>query len=168
MALNDNSYGSVAGVASLVPRFVNGDGEFSPETRPTEAGVEGLIDQISSILNMVLATAGFSVPVDQADCVRMLDFFVNQEVASVVEGVNGSGRFGPKTKGGSASRFSMIHSDAEEFIMANAIGLERLGADKHNDELEVGDFATNPVGRKDSYNDDSDTDYWYEVDLYGL
>ena len=131
MAIGANSYGSTSGVAVLVPRYANTSGIFDGTTRPVLATVEGLIDQVSGICNSMLATAGFSIPVDQSDCVLSLDFFVNQEVAAVVEGINGSGRFGPTTKSeGGKGRFALIMDDVKAFIESNAEGFERMGADR--------------------------------------
>lgn len=129
MAIGANSYGSVAGVAVLVPRYATTGGTFDGTTRPVLATVEGQIDQVSALVNAILGNAGFAVPVDQADCVLLLAFFVNQEVAAIVEGINGSGRFGPVPKeGGGKGRFALIMEDVKAFVDANAPGFERMGA----------------------------------------
>lgn len=129
MAIGANSYGSVAGVAALTPRFSGTD--FAATTRPTLAQVESWINQVSGMLNSVLSEAGFDIPVSQADAKLMLDAFTNEEVAAMVEGVNGAGRFGPAAAGKSSRRkghFAMILEDARAFIEVHALGIERLGA----------------------------------------
>lgn len=133
MAIGANSYGSTAGVAAFVPNYVSG-GNFTAGTRPTLAQVEGWIDSISGILNSILAEAGFTVPVADDDVKDALDFFVNQEVASVCEGVNGSGRFGPTSKQvGKQGRFALMLEDVKAFVDGNKAGFERLGAERAYD-----------------------------------
>lgn len=123
-----NSYGTPAGVSQLVPRYANGIGTFMSTDRPSLQGVVSLIDQVSGLLNSILSQNGFVIPVVQADVVLALTIFVQEEVASIVEGINGSGRFGPTTKSPNQSRFKIIMNDVQDFIIANADGFERLGA----------------------------------------
>jgi hypothetical protein len=123
------SYGSAATIASLVPRYANGSGAFDTVTKPTLAQVGIFINEVSGVLDISLATAGLTIPVTQTTCVLALDMFVNQEVAAIVEGINGSGRFGPNQKsGGTPSRYNLILKDVDAFVKQNAIGFERLGA----------------------------------------
>jgi hypothetical protein len=130
LAIGDNSYGSAVGVAAMVPRWPNSNGVFDATTRPNLATVEDWLDQVSALLNTILAENGFAVPVSQATARLALDMFANEEVAAMSEGVNGSGRFGPTAKqGGKAKgRFALILDDVETFIGSNAAGFERLGA----------------------------------------
>lgn len=129
MTLAANSYGSVSDVAGLVPRYANVSGTFDATTRPTLAVAEMSINQISSLLNMLMAEAGFTIPVTQADCVLALTYFVEEEVAAIAEGINDSGRFGPGAKAvGAKGRFALLVSDAQAFIESNKAGFERLGA----------------------------------------
>lgn len=133
MAIGANSYGSVAGVGVLVPRWSGAAGDFADTTRPTATTVEGWIDEVSAILNSVLAQNGFTVPVTQSDALLMLGSFVNEEAAAIVEGINGAGRFGPTgKKPGKQGRFALMLADVEGFIGANARGLEQLGAARPN------------------------------------
>jgi len=127
MAISANSYGTTAGVGALTPLHTSG-GAFGIATRPTLSQVESFIDQVSAIMNTVLAQYGFDVPVSQADAKLALDMFCNAECASIVEGVNGSGRFGPTTKNPNSRRYILITEDVQKFVEANAIGLQRLGA----------------------------------------
>lgn len=131
MTVNVNSYGSLEGTGALVPKWSGGGSDFSTTTRPTAAQVEIWIDQVSSILNGILSTAGFAIPVSQADAVRALTMFVEEEVAAFVNGVSGSGRFGPTAKGKTVGgRFRLVLEDVKGYVEAMAVGLERLGASR--------------------------------------
>ena len=129
MTIGANSYGTVAGIAALTPRYANTGATFDASTKPTITYVEAFIDQVSGIVNSYLAQNGFSIPVTQADVKLALTMFVQEEVAAIVEGINGSGRFGPTTKSpGKRGRFAVITEDVAAFIEGNAYGFELLGA----------------------------------------
>lgn len=132
MTVGANSYGSALGVAAFVPRYASGSGDsatFTTSTKPTLTQVEGWIDSVSGLCNAMLAEAGFTIPVTDSDVVGSLALFVNEEVASLAEGVNGSGRFGPTSKVlGKRGRFALMLDDVKLFIEANKAGFERLGA----------------------------------------
>ena len=131
MTVGANSYGSAAGVASYVPRYANNSATFDDTTtRPKLAQVESFINQISSLVNTILASNGFHIPVSQADVVSAITIFVEQEVAAISEGINGSGRFGPTTKTPNKSRFQIIMEDISAFILEHADGFENLGAQR--------------------------------------
>jgi len=136
MAIGANSYGDAAEIGALVPRHTD-KGIFTGLTRPTLTQVETWVDQVSAVVNIMLADSGFSdVPVTQADVKLALDHFVNQEVAAIAEGVNGSGRFGPTGKrGGSQGRWAVIVEDVQEFLATFAIGIERLGVDRPTEPM---------------------------------
>jgi len=143
MAIGANSYGTVIGVAAFVPNYSAG-GNFNAATRPTLTQVESWIDSVSGILNSILAEAGFTIPVTDDDVKDALDFFINQEVASVCEGVNGSGRFGPTSKQvGKQGRFALMLEDVKAFVEGNQAGFERLGAERSYD-------ATSSIAFRDS------------------
>lgn len=166
MAISDDSYGSVDQVAARVPRHTD-SGIFTASTRPTLAQLEIIIDEVSAIVNSLLAQNGFTTPITQETAALMLSFFVNEEVAAIVSGINGLGRFGPTAKQvGGEGRFAVIMNDVKEFIAANAVGLERLGATRTYDALaglayrdtdERGN-ATYPLFQRDGYGD-SRTDW---------
>ncbi len=130
MTVGANSYGSAPGVASYVPRYANGSATFDTNTRPKLAQIETFIDQISSLVNAILASNGFKVPISQADAKPAITIFVEQEVAAIAEGINGSGRFGPTTKTPNKSRFQIIMEDISAFILEHADGFENLGAER--------------------------------------
>jgi len=121
-------YGTSAGVAALVPRYANGSGDFNTTDRPTKAQVEGFLTQVSNILDSILAEVGFTTPVTDTEVVSILTFFAQDEVAAIAEGINGSGRFGPTTKGPQKSRYQHIFEDVVAFVYQQAEGFERLGA----------------------------------------
>lgn len=160
MALLTNSYGDTDEIAALVPRYATQGTKFDLTTRPTLAQVESLCDQVSAMLNAVMSQYGFSIPVTDADAVLLLDLFVNQEVAAIAEGINGSGRFGPTTKtGGGGGRFALITDDVQSFVESNAIGLERLGATRTYDPIagisyrdtDEGGDDTAPIFQRDAF-----------------
>jgi len=130
MTVSANSYGSAPGVASYVPRYANGSATFDTNTRPKLAQIESFINQISSLVNAILASNGFHIPITQADVVSAITIFVEQEVAAIAEGINGSGRFGPTTKTPSRSRFAIIMDDINAFILEHADGFANLGAER--------------------------------------
>jgi hypothetical protein len=129
------SYGSRAGVGALAPRWAGTDNDFANTTRPTPENVEEWLAQVSSILDIALNQAGFDTPIEDNSVTPALDAFINAEVAAMVEGVNGSGRFGPTAKKGAKarSRFDIITDDAADFVMKFAVGIERMGVDKSYD-----------------------------------
>lgn len=132
MAIGANSYGSVAGVAVLTPIHATETGTYTTRTRPTLTQVETFIDEVSAALNIMLSTVGFTIPISDADVTPLLDMFVNQEVASIIEGMKGSGRFGPTRDRGRPSRFAVIHEDVATFVENYALGIERQGAARSN------------------------------------
>jgi len=148
MAILANSYGSLANVASRVPRRTI-DGIFSPATKPTNTQVETFLDEVSALLNSMMARQGFVVPITQADVKLVMQSFVCDEVAAIVEGVNGSGRFGPQSKSKLASknRFALILDDVTVFVDMNAFGFEALGATRTTGVGEqIGFLSTNQSG----------------------
>jgi hypothetical protein len=131
MAIGNNSYGDTGEIASMVPKYVNEDspGVFDTTTRPTLLQIESFTDQVSGIVNGMLAKYGFTIPVSDTDSKLALDLFVNMEVASLSEGVNGLGKFGPSTKkGGGKGRWAVLYEDVAEYIRVFASGFEAMGA----------------------------------------
>jgi hypothetical protein len=129
MTIGAHSYGSTANVAALTPRYVDKvTFLFTTATRPTLATVETQINQISSLANSMLSDAGFVTPITQADVKLAIDAFIDEEVAAIVEGINGSGRFGPTTKEPGQSRYRLIVDDLKLFIQSNRQGFINLGA----------------------------------------
>lgn len=117
------SYGTVAGVEALVQRYTNASKEFDYKTRPTRLTVERFISQVSALIDSALLNAGFSLPIESSTYIEMFDMLTEQHVAELVEGVNGSGRFGPSEKKPKEGRFGIINMDIIEFIESIAQGL---------------------------------------------
>lgn len=131
MAIGDNSYGSALGIASRVPRWIDKTTlTFDTSTNPTLSQVEAFIDEVSALMNVYLSELNVDIPITQADVKKVMNMFVNDEVASIVLGIHGSGRFAPKagkSAGTGQSRFVRILKDFQEFIKTNQYGLEKLG-----------------------------------------
>lgn len=167
-AVGTSSYGTPGGVSMLVPRYANKSGAFDDTTRPTYNNIITLLDQVSSVLNAQLAQNGFTIPITDADVTPMLALFVNEEVASIVEGINGMGRFAPRTRSGGGSRFRLITEDVANFIEANSIGIAGLGAARpevlasgigYRDTDEQGD-DTFPLFQRKGYGDNDFQKDW--------
>lgn len=123
-------YGTSAGVSALTPRYANGSGDFAESDRPTKTQVETFLTQVSNLVDSIMSEVGFTTPVTDTEVVSILTFFVQDEVAAIVEGINGSGRFGPTTKGPGKSRYEIIMSDIQSFVYEQAVGFERMGAER--------------------------------------
>jgi len=129
------SYGTAAGVGALVPRYANSSVTFDGTTRPTLTTVTALLASINSRLDIMLSSAGFTVPITDADIVPTLDFFVNEEVAAIAEGINGSGRFGPTAKKPGGSRFAIITMGAARSGQSVTAGMAYRDTDEAGDTI---------------------------------
>lgn len=128
MAIGANSYGSVAGVVALCPRYGSG-GTFTTTTRPTLAQVEAWIDQVSALINGYLSGKGFAIPITQTDAVTALALCVNQYAADLAESVNGAGRLGPNTEILKyRGQWEVITRELRTYLDEISTGWERLGA----------------------------------------
>ena len=85
--------------------------------------------RISAVVNVLLAEAGFDIPVRQADARLALDEFVVAQVVELCHAANGAGPYAPGSDEMRAgSPFRVIVKEAAEFIEKHAGGLEALGA----------------------------------------
>ena len=169
MSIDSYSYGSTGGVSALTPRLANASSVFDTTTTPTLLQVQTFLDEVSGMLNILLAEQGFSTPITQADCVHALDLFANQEAAAICEGVRGSGRFGPGVgKGTPKGRFAILGDDVANFVEKYAAGFERMGAARTYDRMsglgyrsadEAGD-AVPPLTQRKGYGDDAFRKDW--------
>jgi hypothetical protein len=66
MALDANTYGTVAGVERMIGDIVNSR-TFAADTVPTLAECETALDAIASVLNARLDVMGYTMPVDSDD-----------------------------------------------------------------------------------------------------
>lgn len=133
------AYGNALQVAAL-SKHTNTDGEFDETTRPPLTEVNTRLDQVSAILDLVLLANGYDLPVTDQTMLSALAFFCTSEVAAIVEGVNGGGRFGwasQNNREGGQERFApAITKDATTFLtsvirkadnkQAGSVMLERL------------------------------------------
>lgn len=128
MAIGANSYGTLAEIEALVPRYCE-EGFFTATTRPARTQVEKFTDRVSALVNVLLAEQGFEIPVSQADAKLALDDFVVAQVVQLCHGSNGAGNFAPGSEAmRSRTPFMLITREAAEFIGKHADGLELLGA----------------------------------------
>ena len=119
------AYGSLNEVAAFVPRYADQSGDFTLTTRPNINQVTTWLTQVSGVLNAYLESKGWSVPVTDESLNAALDMFTSEEVAAMVEGANGSGRFGPTAPDQrQQSRFAIIRQDVTNFIDSLLIGNE--------------------------------------------
>ena len=128
MAIGDNSYGTVAEIEELVGRYAD-SGKLTAETRPSRRQVEAWLDGVSSIVNVILAEAGFAIPVTQSDAAGAIARFVVDEVVQLCHGANGAGSYAPgsETLRNTTANRQIVHN-AEVFLAGHAAGLEQLGA----------------------------------------
>lgn len=140
MAIRANSYGSVSEVAALTRRYTD-DGDYQIYTCPTLVEVEGFINRVSSIVNVLLAEAGFVIPVSQADAKLAIDEFVIAQVVQLCHGANGAGPFAPgseELRNSNSTPFGVITKEAASFISDHAAGIEALGATRSTASIAVG------------------------------
>lgn len=162
MTIKSTSYGSTTNVAARTPRYAGTGGVFTTTTRPTLLQIEMFIDEVSGLVNSILAQNGFITPISQSIVLDMLGMFVEDEVASIAEGINGSGRFGPTTNNPTGSRFKIIMTDVQTFVEMNAAGMEKLGSLRdappslsigYRDTSEAGN-PTFPLFQRDTFGQD--------------
>lgn len=162
MTIDANSYGDTDYIAYRCPKWTDSSTKkFTTGTVPTLTTVEKLVDEVSAVLNIVLESVGFTVPVPATNKTwrPALNMFTEDEVCAIIEGIHGSGRFGPTTKGPGKSRFGMIGEDAAAFIAKYAPG----GANApvlsigYRDTDNAGDDVA-PIFQRDAFSNDFDDD----------
>lgn len=126
MPLDSNTYGSVAGVAAYTRRLTNSASTFDTSTRPTLAEVEAFLDQCSDTLNGWLASAGYVIPVTQADAVRVLARYANLGAAGHAELSQRAGGYDADDENRRENKFLDMFQMAEAYIQSGA--LSALGA----------------------------------------
>ena len=160
MAVGANSYGTAAGVAALAGVWTN-DGVFDGSTRPTITQVETFIDNISAIVNVLLAEEGFSIPISQTDSVQMLKQFVEESVADLCAYSNGAGRFyADRIIERGLAPTQIITKDFTNWISLHSIGLENLGANRTTSNLDA-------IGFRESDDDGNDVDPLFTRNSFG-
>lgn len=159
MAIGAHSYGSVAEVAALVPKYTS-SGSFGVGTRPTEAQVEKFIDRVSGIVNVLLAEQGFSIPVSQADAKLALDELVVEAVIDLCHAANSAGRFFTDRSLRGQSPLKVLRRELDEWIEDHAAGLENLGATRTTSKLSS-------IGYRSTDNSGDDTFPIFQREAFG-
>jgi hypothetical protein len=146
------SYGTAAGVAALAPRYANAAGRFDENTTPKLAHVTDWLTQVSAMLDVALSGYGVETPVTVAAILPMLSGYANAQVAAMVRGVNGQGRFAEKPT--TADEMLLIIGDATAAWVTRNIGglgalLDVTPVTLATPVVRVGSFI-----RRDGYSDD--------------
>jgi hypothetical protein len=125
VSLAANSYGTVAEVQALTPRYQT----YSTTTRPTLAQVEKWIDNASATLNVILAGAGFQIPITQADAKAACGQIVVEAVTDLCHAANSAGRFyTERALERGVSPMKVLRQEMKDWVEDQAEGLELLGA----------------------------------------
>lgn len=126
-------YGSVQGVASLSSMWTN-DGVFEDSylytvaTKPSATEVETWLNEVSSSLDIALATEGFETPVTNVQIKPALDAYANSVVKDLVDYSHGAGRyFTDKTLGSGSSPMMIVDKETVDFVQRKVIGFTALG-----------------------------------------
>ncbi len=121
------NYGTEAGVAALAKRFTNA-GAFDVTTNPTLTTVTGWLAQLTSMINIALASGGFVTPVTDAAITPALDSFINAMSADLVHAANSTGRFySERALENGVSPIRAINADVRAWVEQNSAGLTALG-----------------------------------------
>lgn len=125
MAVTPNGYGDSAKVAQITPRYANTDGDFDLTTTPTKAAVENMINRVSGLVNAYLKSRGFTPPLTNTDNVLAMEQIVIDTVATMVEGVRGTGRYSPKNKAVmERGSWAVLSMDVTNYLDSIVDGLE--------------------------------------------
>lgn len=154
MAIDANSYSSVADVTAVTRHLLDGAVSFHEGTRPTLLEVEAFIDDTSSLLNDAIAAHGFTVPISAAGPKRSCDIWVRTKAAAFVELTQRGEGFGEE-EGSRYGAFWNLFDDAYEFIAKIAEGWKEQGVGVSNNTsdglaytgMEVHSQRTDPTIR---------------------
>ena len=121
------NYGTEAGVAALAQRSTN-SGAFDVTTNPTLSNVTSWLAQLTSMMNVALATGGFVTPVTDAAITPALDGFINAMAADLVHAANSTGRFfSERALENGVSPIRAVNADIRAWVEQNSDGLTALG-----------------------------------------
>lgn len=160
MAIGANSYGSTGDVAGRSPGpYVDASTHlFTTSTNPTLATVETYIDEISAVMNVALAGAGFAIPVTQADAKKAIASCTNDLAADMASASNSAGRFfTERALNGGLSVMAQIRKDIKQWVDDNAFGLAALGATRTSSEFSIGYSSADyvPLFTRDQFGSDT-------------
>jgi hypothetical protein len=127
MTIRGDSFSSAAEVTAYTRHLLEGQSAFNSTTRPTVTELEKFIDRASGILNVAIASAGFSPSSVYANSTAKLacDDFVTMKAAKYVE-MTQRGTGYSDADGSRLAAFEMKQS-ARQFIEEMALGFKRLG-----------------------------------------
>ena len=127
MTIEAWAYSSVAEVVALTRPLLDGAATFSAETNPTRDEVERFVNYASAQLNSALAAVGFTVPVTQATVLYELNAWVTAK-ASMYTYFTLLGPVYSDDEGSRTAVFANLAQMAKDYVTANAIGWQELGA----------------------------------------
>ena len=127
MTIEAWAYSSVAEVVALTRPLLDGAATFSAETNPTRDEVERFLNYASAQLNSALAAVGFTVPVTQTTVAYELNAWVTAKAAMYTE-LTQRGAGYSDDEGSRTAVFANLAQMAKDYVTANAIGWQELGA----------------------------------------
>ena len=141
------SYGSPEGVAAFARAWTD-NGSFTdpdaytPGTNPTLAQVETWLNAVSTLVDLALASEGFTVPVIEPRALPAVDEIVNALVSDLVHAANSSGRFfTERVLESGKSALAIINADILAWTVAHTDGLVALGVPHSINEGDKGTFS---------------------------
>ena len=128
MAIRSDSYSSVDEVTAFVRHLLDGEPDFTVDTRPTLTEVEKFIDRASASLNVALAQGGFTPSAIYANAVTKLacDDWVTARVAEYVE-MTQRGTGYSDAEGNRHTAFRNMAKSANQFVKDNSLGFVNIG-----------------------------------------
>jgi hypothetical protein len=159
------SYGSIAEVAAMTPRYLS-SGAFTGGTRPTSAQVQTWLDNASATLNVMLAKNGFVVPVTQPDAAKACGQLVVEVVTDLCHAANSAGRFyTDRALERGTSPMRVLRQEMADWVEDMAAGLENMGATRTTTLAEMGGYRdsdengqpVNPIFQRDSFGNSFDS-----------
>lgn len=133
MAIRSDSYSSLAEVAAFTAHLLDGQASFNSTTRPTKTQIDKFIDRASGLLNLALATGGFTPANVRANSTAKLacdDWVTNRAVEYTELTQRGTGH--NSDDGSRTDAFRTLNEQANDFVKVNSLGFVRLGVTQTN------------------------------------
>jgi len=127
------SYGLVANVEALAGIWtVNGlfldVTACEDATNPSLTQVEAWIEQMSSVVDLAIATEGMATPLTDTTAVAAVSAIIEGVVADLCHAANRTGRFFTKTSiENGVSPVRAVTKELNDWVANNAVGLRTLG-----------------------------------------
>jgi len=133
MALRTDSYSAVAGIVPFAREYLDGATTFNSTTTPTVTEVEGIIDEISGVLNVSLRKAGFAPSDITANSTAKLscDSWTRGISVQYVEIMHAGVGFGG-AEDGRVGFLDNIYQTADDFVQQAMLGFKREGISVSN------------------------------------